>query len=174
MSQRGVQLAIGRLVTDGVFRRRVARGGSAYLADLGTQGVDLNRTEIAALIAVDPRVWASVAKQIDLTLNGRAALEKDAPRLHRTLTAQQERVLVGVCDGLRSKDIAAQLGISESAVKATLQELFRKWSVRRRVQLVRLVLDEPSWRADGSHAVRHDVSDGEANGSSRTAVAHAS
>jgi len=174
MSQLGVHLAIGRLVTDGVFRRRVARGGSAYLAGLRTQGVDLNRTEIAALIAVDPRVWTSVAQQIDLASNGRAAPEGDTPRIHRTLTARQQRVLVGVCDGLRSKDIAAQMGVSESAVKATIQELFRKWSVRRRVQLLRLALDEPSWRADRSHPVRRDVSDGNADRLSRAAVAHAS
>lgn len=140
VSQRGVQLLIGRLVTDGAFRRRVERGGSRYLAGLRGSGIDLSRTEIAALIEMDPRVWSNVAKQIDLAWSRRSAVEADPPRRYRDLTVQQQRVLTGVCDGLRNQDIAALIGISESAVKATLQQLFRKLSVRRRVQLVRLAL----------------------------------
>jgi DNA-binding CsgD family transcriptional regulator len=170
-----VHLVIGRLVTDGAFRRRVTRGGSAYLAGLRTQGVDMTRAEIAALIAMDPRVWARLATHLDLGLHGdRAALEDDGPRVHCALTAQQQRVLSGICDGLRNKDIAAQLRISESAVKATVQQLFHKLSVRRRVQLVRLALDEPSWHVDRSGAVRTARADVDAHGLSAAAVAHTS
>jgi PAS domain S-box-containing protein len=43
--------------------------------------------------------------------------------------------------GLTNKEIAAKLGISESAVKNTFQQLFSKHGVRTRSQLVRVILD---------------------------------
>jgi DNA-binding CsgD family transcriptional regulator len=153
MSQRGVQLIIGRLLTDRVFRRRVERGGSAYLAGLRVRGLDLTRTEIADLIGVDPEVWARVAKQIALGSGRHIRADAETPA-QPVLTVPQERVLQGVCRGLSNRDIATRLGRSESAVKAVLQQLFRKFSVRRRVQLVRLALDEPSRFVDPSPSSR--------------------
>jgi len=58
-------------------------------------------------------------------------------------------------------------------VKATVQQLFRKLSVRRRVQLVRLALGDKSWREDRSPANRQDASGGPAGSSNSTAVARA-
>jgi DNA-binding NarL/FixJ family response regulator len=57
------------------------------------------------------------------------------------MTERQQRVLRGVFEGLTNKEIAGHLGVSESAVKATLQQLFRKTRVRTRAQLVRIVLE---------------------------------
>jgi len=65
----------------------------------------------------------------------------EAQRLGEELTERQQRVLRGVYDGLTNKEIADRLGVSESAVKATLQQLFRKGHVRTRVQLIRIVID---------------------------------
>jgi DNA-binding CsgD family transcriptional regulator len=172
VSQWGVQLVIGRLVTDAVFRRRVERGGSAYLAGMRAEGVDLNRTEIACLIEIDPRVWTSMARQIDLSSNGRATPEDGAPRVC-PLTRQQQRVLAGICDGLRNKDIAGQLRISEGAVKATIQQLFDKFSVRRRVQLVRLTVDDQSWHPSRPRAVRGTPSAVQTHGLGGATAAHA-
>lgn len=58
-----------------------------------------------------------------------------------SLTERQQHVLRGVCDGLTNKEIANGLGVSESAVKATLQQLFRRAQVRTRTQLVRVVIE---------------------------------
>jgi two-component system, NarL family, nitrate/nitrite response regulator NarL len=58
-----------------------------------------------------------------------------------SLTAREEQVLEGIFEGLSNKEIAARLNVSESAVKATLQQLFRKSGVRTRSQLVRVALD---------------------------------
>ncbi len=44
-------------------------------------------------------------------------------------------------EGLSNKEIGGQLDISESAVKATLQQLFYKTGVRTRGQLVRVALE---------------------------------
>jgi len=58
-------------------------------------------------------------------------------------SARERDVLGFVADGMTNKEIATRLGISESAVKATLQRLFQKAGVRTRSQLVRTVLE---WR----------------------------
>jgi DNA-binding NarL/FixJ family response regulator len=47
----------------------------------------------------------------------------------------------GVVEGLSNKQIAGRLGISESSVKASLQQLFMRAGVRTRSQLVRIGLE---------------------------------
>ena len=61
-----------------------------------------------------------------------------------TLTGREQAVLTGVVDGLTNKEIAARVHISEALVKATLQQLFEKHSVRTRSQLVRIALEQYS------------------------------
>jgi two-component system nitrate/nitrite response regulator NarL len=57
------------------------------------------------------------------------------------LTAREATVLHHVFEGLTNKEIGRELGISESAVKASLQQLFDKTGVRTRGQLVRIALE---------------------------------
>lgn len=57
--------------------------------------------------------------------------------------SQREReVLSFVFEGLANKEIADRIGVSESSVKATLQQLFSKTGVRTRSQLVRIALEQ--------------------------------
>jgi two-component system, NarL family, nitrate/nitrite response regulator NarL len=58
------------------------------------------------------------------------------------LTERERRVLSFIFEGLANKQIADRLGISESAVKACLQQLFAKTGVRTRSQLVRIALEQ--------------------------------
>jgi PAS domain S-box-containing protein len=58
------------------------------------------------------------------------------------LTARELEVLRLLVQGLANKEIAARMGISESAVKNTLQQLFSKTAVRTRGQLVRVALEQ--------------------------------
>ena len=51
-------------------------------------------------------------------------------------------MLQGVFEGFSNKEIGARLDISESSVKAALQQLFHKTGVRTRSQLVRIALEE--------------------------------
>ncbi len=51
-------------------------------------------------------------------------------------------MLKGVFEGFTNKEIAAGLEISESSVKAVLQQLFDKTGVRTRSQLVRIALEK--------------------------------
>jgi DNA-binding NarL/FixJ family response regulator len=57
-------------------------------------------------------------------------------------TERERQVLSGVFEGLLNKEIAERVGISESSVKATLQQLFAKTGVRTRSQLVRIALEQ--------------------------------
>jgi DNA-binding NarL/FixJ family response regulator len=59
----------------------------------------------------------------------------------RALTERERHVLRGIFEGLTNKQIATDIGVSEGAVKATLQHLFRKTQVRTRAQLVRIVVE---------------------------------
>jgi two-component system, NarL family, nitrate/nitrite response regulator NarL len=76
----------------------------------------------------------------------RRALERaEAPSAdqHRSkLTERERQVLSFVFEGLANKQIADRLQVSETAVKASLQQLFAKTGVRTRSQLVRVALEQ--------------------------------
>lgn len=57
------------------------------------------------------------------------------------LTPREQKVLRGVFEGLTNKEMAHQMGVSQSSVKATLQGLFDKFGVRTRGQLVRIAIE---------------------------------
>ena len=135
MSQWGVQLVIGKLITDEEFRRRFQAHGAECLHVLRKRGIELDDTDIAALVGTDPHLWALTATRID------HRLRKSATHTYKQLTPREQQVLRGVFDGLTNKEIAGQIDVSESAIKATLQQLFRKAHVRRRAQLVRIAIE---------------------------------
>jgi DNA-binding NarL/FixJ family response regulator len=63
------------------------------------------------------------------------------------LTPREQKVLRSVFEGLTNKEMAYQLGVSQSSVKATLQQLFEKMGVRTRGQLVRIAIERSLERA---------------------------
>jgi two-component system, NarL family, nitrate/nitrite response regulator NarL len=68
--------------------------------------------------------------------------DDDGEALYPRFNERQRKVLRFLLEGLSNKEIAAQLQISESYVKAILQGLFEKTGVRTRGQLVRLALEQ--------------------------------
>ena len=139
MSHLGVQIVIGRLLTDDAFRQRFEEDRSECLARARQYGIDLDEGEASALLEADAALWTKMAARIDSRLR-HGGLRANA-RAPRVLTARERRVLRGVIDGLTNKQIGADVGASEGAVKATLQHLFRKLQVRTRAQLVRVALE---------------------------------
>jgi DNA-binding NarL/FixJ family response regulator len=67
--------------------------------------------------------------------------QRDEQTFRKLLTEREQQVLRGLFEGLTNKEIGAQLGVSESAIKATLQQLFQKARVRTRSQLVRIAIE---------------------------------
>ena len=65
MTQRIVEIVIGRLVTDEEFRDTFLRDPYVALAELLESGVQLSQAEIAALAATDVSFWSRAADEID-------------------------------------------------------------------------------------------------------------
>jgi hypothetical protein len=65
MSQRGVEIVIGRLIADEAIREKFAQAPSRTLRELTRSGVELNRVELTALEALDPKVLESFAATLD-------------------------------------------------------------------------------------------------------------
>jgi DNA-binding NarL/FixJ family response regulator len=83
-------------------------------------------------IWVDPKVIQLMADRVD---------QPEEERVSPLLTEREQQVLRGIFEGLSNKEIGAQLGVTDGAVKATLQQLFQKTGVRTRSQLVRIALE---------------------------------
>jgi DNA-binding NarL/FixJ family response regulator len=155
VSQRSVQSVIGRLITDGAFRQRFEERAGDCLAGLGKRGIDLNKIEIAALLETDPRLWSRMAILIDRRLQRvNLGSQREVQSAHKPLTERQQHVLRGIFEGLTNKEIGADLGVSESAVKATVQQLFRRMRVRTRAQLVRIAIEESLCAPSGRSRTR--------------------
>ena len=66
MTQRWIEIVIGKLVTDEALRAAFLSAPRDTLLDLVEQGMHLTHAEIAALVAIDARLWTTAARQIDL------------------------------------------------------------------------------------------------------------
>jgi hypothetical protein len=64
MSQRNVELLIGRLLTDEDVRRQFMRKPSGAIEDFCRQGWELSQGEIDARAATDVAMWAEFASRI--------------------------------------------------------------------------------------------------------------
>lgn len=107
----------------------------------GVSGI-FRKHDSAALLAQGIRdvmagkVWFS-QEQLQAAMSSEVVSEAAT----RHFTERERQVLVCVFEGLSNKEIAARMGVSNSSVKATLQQLFSKTGVRTRSQLVRIVLE---------------------------------
>lgn len=70
------------------------------------------------------------------------AEDHSLPQHRARLTEREKLVLASIFEGMANKQIGDRLQISESAVKASLQQLFAKTGVRTRSQLVRIALEQ--------------------------------
>ncbi len=65
MSQKNVQVVVGRLLTDEEFRLRFLEQPLEALTALLDQGFDLTMGEVEALMRTDPVMWIEAAERID-------------------------------------------------------------------------------------------------------------
>jgi two-component system, NarL family, nitrate/nitrite response regulator NarL len=127
------------LVTAGVNAPAIAE-----LLRAGIAGV-FHKHDSAARLAEGIRdvmagkVWLDQMQLQTALDNGTATVQ---PAGTRRFTERERQVLSFVFEGLANKEIAARIGVSESSIKSTLQQLFSKTGVRTRSQLVRIVLEQ--------------------------------
>jgi two-component system nitrate/nitrite response regulator NarL len=122
----------------------VDAGETAELIRSGISGV-FRKHDSAALLTqairevMAGKVWLD-QEQLQNALKGEVAGAQE--NRTRLFTDREQQVLSCVFEGLANKEIAARMEVSESSVKATLQQLFSKTGVRTRSQLVRIVLEQ--------------------------------
>lgn len=117
---------------------------SSIALQMGAAGIFLKHNSPGTLakairLVAAGEMWVD-QRVIQLMADGVQNREDQGVR--RLLTERERQVLKGIFEGLTNKEIAGQIGVSEGAVKATLQQLFQKTRVRTRSQLVRIALEE--------------------------------
>ena len=68
MSQRGVEIVLGKLVSDEAARERFERAPEATLRQLAREGIELNHVEFAALATLDAEQLRRFATTLDRRL----------------------------------------------------------------------------------------------------------
>jgi hypothetical protein len=76
VSQRIIEMLIGRLLTDERFRAEFLENPEQTLADLRGRGAELSGTEIEALLNTDPALWSRTATGLDPRLQ-KASLKNE-------------------------------------------------------------------------------------------------
>jgi DNA-binding NarL/FixJ family response regulator len=115
------------------------------IMESGASGIFLKHGSTELLITAirkiyDGEEWLDNAAKQGLAAGRNARTE--IARLSKPLTTRQQQVLRSILDGLANKEIAWKLNMSESSVKAVIQELFHKAGVRTRSQLVRIAFEK--------------------------------
>jgi hypothetical protein len=76
MTQRSIEMIVGRLVTDEAFRASFLRDPYQALVDLIDRGTHLSHAEVVALMATDEALWNQVAERVDPRLQ-KASLKNE-------------------------------------------------------------------------------------------------
>ena len=116
---------------------------SSAVLQQGAAGIFLKHNPVGSLLRAIRMVAAGdawVDRQVIQYLAARAPNPTDRS-FQNALTERENQVLAGVLEGLTNVKIAARLGVTEGAVKSTLQQLFEKTNVRTRSQLVRVAVE---------------------------------
>jgi two-component system, NarL family, nitrate/nitrite response regulator NarL len=117
------------------------------MMESGASGIFLKNGSLDQLLSAIRRVahgepWFDPGAFRSLLVGKNTPAESEERK--RPLTARQSQVMRGILDGLTNKEIALSLNVSESSVKAVIQELFQKAGVRTRSQLVRIAIEKHS------------------------------
>jgi DNA-binding NarL/FixJ family response regulator len=136
-----------------VVAREIDARGSAVVLSCGASGIFLESDGSARLLqairlVATGETW--VDQKVIQLLADRYPHYED--RWWGTLTQREQSVLKGIVDGLSNRKIATRIGVSESTIKAILQQLFNRTGVRTRSQLVRIALQGA--KTSSSHVSR--------------------
>jgi DNA-binding NarL/FixJ family response regulator len=125
----------------------MSSAGMIAVMDAGASGIFLKHSPPSQLAEAIRRVvggemWLD-PRAVKPVIQG-ATQSAEHGRLEFLLSEREKTVLKGVLEGASNKAIATTLHLSESSVKAVLQQLFLKTGVRTRSQLVRIALERHS------------------------------
>ncbi len=146
----GEDTALG-LVRDLRSREHAARVLLVTAGLPNTDALELVRLGVAGIVHKHHTPEALHRSILDVAQGGvhieqrylQSLLESAAERPSRPrFTAREREVVRLLLEGLSNKEIGAAIGTSESAIKASLQQMFAKTGVRTRSQLVRIALEQ--------------------------------
>jgi len=127
--------------------------GTLRAFEAGASGLFLKHSPPAQLVEAIHKVaagemWLDSRAVRSLVSGAQDKSEKE--QAAQSLSGRERSVLKAVFEGLTNKEIAVNLQISESSVKAALQQLFDKTGVRTRSQLVRIAIEQHAadWLTD--------------------------
>lgn len=121
----------------------VGKDEAADLIRSGVSGI-FTKSNSATLLAegihdvMAGKVWFDQELLQEAMGRGKSGSENQAA----LFTERERMVLSCIFEGLANKEIAERIGVTESSVKASLQQLFSKTGVRTRSQLVRVALEQ--------------------------------
>ena len=131
----------------------MSSAGMLNVMEAGASGIFLKHSPPAQLVeairrVADGEMWLD-PRAVKPVIQG-ASRAAEQNKLESLLSEREKAVLRGVLEGASNKAIAATVNLSESSVKAVLQQLFLKTGVRTRSQLVRIALERHAhdWLAD--------------------------
>ena len=118
---------------------------SALALNVGVSGIFLkseapDRLVQAIKLVCKGDMWVA-SKVIQLLAHDLVESYPKDPGAPAVLSEREKSVLSGIVGGLSNRMIGLEIGLSESSVKAVVQGLFAKASVRTRSQLVRVALE---------------------------------
>jgi DNA-binding NarL/FixJ family response regulator len=127
-------LILSGVLEDTFLDEALQQGAMGYLLKTATQAdlVKAIRTTHAGELWAQRKVLTQVLEHMRQRIRELQGLPLE---LRETLTDREREIVNGVMQGMRNKEIATQLGISEKTVKAHLRNIFRKLKVSRRAQL---------------------------------------
>jgi DNA-binding NarL/FixJ family response regulator len=128
------------VVTAGVSKIEAAR-----LMERGCSGIILKHERPQLLVERIREVMQAPAEQPLSAPADYGQYDPSGQADERPFTARERHILRGVFYGKSNKEIAHDMKMSESLVKAVLQQLFAKTGVRTRSQLVRTAI-ERHWK----------------------------
>ncbi len=134
----GALIAVQRRLPDAPVVVYTARRDDQVISSsnaLGAAGYVHKSAEIDELLSV-LRGAAEGARSFP-SLNGAISADQEIAAMRKrlnSLTATQMKVLMSVADGRLNKQVAADLHVSEAAIKAHLTGIFRKLGVHNRTQ----------------------------------------
>ena len=128
------------MVTAGLSDEATLQAMEAGAAGIFLKHSSLDQLMTAIQQVMNGEIWLDGAAMQSLLT--RARTRNELLERTRPLTARQCEVLRGILDGLANKEIAWKLKVSESSIKAVIQELFNKAGVRTRSQLVRIAIEK--------------------------------
>jgi DNA-binding NarL/FixJ family response regulator len=127
------------------FGQTAAAGAIGYIMkDISPENlVNAIRTTYDGQTILSPTIAQQIVGQLSLadgSVNGRSG-RGTLERRKSDLPQHDVEVLSRVAQGLSDKEIAAQLFLSESAVKSRLRQMYIKWGLKNRAQAAVLALE---------------------------------